>query len=524
MAVAGCAQQIPPTGGPKDVKPPVLLSASPPDGAVNFSGKQIELHFDEYIAIENLNQQLLITPALEGGFTYKPIPKGLRLNFNEHFRPNTTYSLNFRNALRDVTERNPVRNLKLVFSTGPAIDSLGATGTVLDALTLQPVFDALVGLYPLTDTLTFNRVKPYYLTKTDSTGGYQLENLAPGRYRLAAFTDGNNNLLFDQAREKIGFLTEPFDLQQARGPDEVLVSLLDQTPNRTLPLRTTALSVTIPFARGLEKLDVHFERPADSLAYALISPRELRFYRREGLTDTVRAILVATDSLGRTISQQQGIRFRERGRRDNNTAAEATQLSTSPRPGEAIGNPVQLVLNFSKPIAVFQRTSFKIEEDTARTPSLPDSAFRWNRYRTELTVSALLRFRQLIRTTWAKGTFISVEGDTLAAGLQINPVLNPENVGTISGQVSGGRGGVIVELLDENDKPFRRLVNQRQFVFRNVPPGRFGLRVIDDRNGNGRWDGGDVTAFRQPEPVKYWPELFKLVANFDLTGYNFQLD
>ena len=99
LVAGGCAQQIPPTGGPKDLTPPQLVKSSPENGMTGFSGKRIELLFDEFIGLENLNQQVLITPNVEGGFTYKPIPRGVRLLFNEDFRPNTTYTLNFRNCL-----------------------------------------------------------------------------------------------------------------------------------------------------------------------------------------------------------------------------------------------------------------------------------------------------------------------------------------------------------------------------------------------------------------------------------------
>ena len=157
-----CAQQVPPTGGPKDVTPPNVVSTFPKNQTINFNEQVIELEFDEYVTVDNINQQLLITPEIEGIYTTKIKPKGARLVFDKPFKANTTYSLNFRNTFKDISERNPARNVKLVFCTGSTIDSLRVSGEVVDLQTNQPTLDALVGLYRFSDTLQFSKNRPYY--------------------------------------------------------------------------------------------------------------------------------------------------------------------------------------------------------------------------------------------------------------------------------------------------------------------------------------------------------------------------
>ena len=133
VLLQNCAQVASPPGGKKDTLAPKLVESTPKNRQLNFQGKTIELLFDEYVAAENLQQKLLITPQDTNPYTVRLLPQGLRLIFNENFKPNTTYTISFADAIRDVTERNIAENPKLVFSTGPTIDSLRIGGTILDA-------------------------------------------------------------------------------------------------------------------------------------------------------------------------------------------------------------------------------------------------------------------------------------------------------------------------------------------------------------------------------------------------------
>ena len=192
-----CAQFVPPTGGKKDSIPPQIVKTIPLNKTLNYKEQYVDIEFDEYITVDNLNQQLLITPSIEGNYTTKQRPKGTRINFDKPFKENITYTLNFREAFKDYAERNPAKNVKIVFSTGSKIDSLSVSGKVKNTQTGKPVLDALVGLYKWADTSKIAKIKPYYFTKTDSSGNFLIENIQAGIYRLIAITDINNNILYE---------------------------------------------------------------------------------------------------------------------------------------------------------------------------------------------------------------------------------------------------------------------------------------------------------------------------------------
>ena len=204
-----CAQMASPPGGKKDTLAPVVTTSIPLNKSKNFKGKKIELNFNEYITVKSLNQELLITPSI-GNYETRIRPTGLTLVLDSALKDNTTYTFNFRNAVEDVAERNKGKNIKLVFSTSNRIDSLKIQGSVKHLLTNKKADNITVGLYPYNDTLSIDKAKPYYFVRTDTSGVYALENLAAGKYYMAAFEDANNNLIYNSAKESVDFITEPF--------------------------------------------------------------------------------------------------------------------------------------------------------------------------------------------------------------------------------------------------------------------------------------------------------------------------
>ena len=127
-----CAQTVAPTGGKKDTIAPKLVQSIPATKTLNFTGNRIELFFDEYVVVDNINQKLVITPEVENPYTYRLNGESIVLNFKKKFKDSTTYTLNFGDGIRDFAEKNPAKNLKIVFSTGASLDSGRVDGTVKD--------------------------------------------------------------------------------------------------------------------------------------------------------------------------------------------------------------------------------------------------------------------------------------------------------------------------------------------------------------------------------------------------------
>ena len=212
LLIWGCANRVSPTGGPKDEDPPELVRSVPENGQRNFKSQEIELEFNEFIAPKSLNEQLIITPRIDTDYEYKYRKRSISLEFEEPFADSTTYTLNFRDGIVDLTESLPTENLQIAFSTGNLLDTLEIYGSVLNLMTQQPKDNLIVGLYSIEDTLDIFTGPPYYFAKTDAEGHYHFRNIKDGTYKIYAFEDGNKNLICQSDGEAYGFLSEPIEL------------------------------------------------------------------------------------------------------------------------------------------------------------------------------------------------------------------------------------------------------------------------------------------------------------------------
>ena len=204
-----CANAVAPTGGPKDETPPKVVGTVPENRSTNFIGKKIELTFDEYISLENANQNVMISPPLSEKPDIKLKNKTVIIKFKETLAANTTYTINFGAAIKDLHEGNQFKDYVYSFSTGDHIDTLCIAGTVLNAVDKKPVEDVYVSLYAADrdnlDSLPMTTV-PNYLTKTDKEGKFSLNGLADKKYLVFALKDANANLYFDLPNEEVAFL------------------------------------------------------------------------------------------------------------------------------------------------------------------------------------------------------------------------------------------------------------------------------------------------------------------------------
>lgn len=203
-----CAQPAILSGGDKDTAPPKELVSVPKNGDANFSSQTIVIEFDEFIRLQKLYSQLIISPLMETRPDISVKGKKLIIKLNSELTPNTTYSINFGDAIKDITENNALPNYKYVFSTGPTVDSLSYTGTILNAFTLAKEDGFYVMLYDLyADSVPLKRT-PRYLSKTNKQGQFTITNIAKGKYKLFVLKDINSNYLFDLPNEEIGFKEE----------------------------------------------------------------------------------------------------------------------------------------------------------------------------------------------------------------------------------------------------------------------------------------------------------------------------
>ena len=205
LAVASCAKMGQPDGGWYDETPPRIVRTTPEDQGVNVKGKKINIYFDEYIKVDNPTEKVVISPPQIEQAEVVASGKKIVVELKDSLRPNTTYTVDFSDAITDNNEGNPLGNYTYTFSTGDHIDTMEVAGYVLDAQNLEPIKGILVGLYSnLSDTI-FTKEPMLRVSRTDSRGKFVIKGVAHGDYRIYALQDADNNYIFNQKSEQIAF-------------------------------------------------------------------------------------------------------------------------------------------------------------------------------------------------------------------------------------------------------------------------------------------------------------------------------
>ena len=206
LLIAACASIGSPDGGPYDETAPVLLTSTPQLNSLNVKENKIILEFDEFIRLQNAYEKIVVSPPQIQQPEIKVNGKRIIVQLLDTLKPSTTYTIDFNDAIVDNNEGNPLESFSFVFSTGDKVDTLGVSGTVLEASNLEPIKGMLVGLHKDDSDSAFIK-KPFdRISRTDSRGRFSVRGVAPGKYRIYALADANGNYRFDQKSEKIAYL------------------------------------------------------------------------------------------------------------------------------------------------------------------------------------------------------------------------------------------------------------------------------------------------------------------------------
>lgn len=541
----GCAKVGTLTGGAKDTTPPRIDSLhSTANRQVNFSGKEIKITFDEWVKLDRPNEQILLSPPL----VRKPVIslKGktvhVQLPDNEALRANTTYTLNFGNAVQDFHEGNALAGLRYVFSTGLVIDSLEIKGLVADAFTGQPVDNCTVMLYDVsgdsttvfaTDSL-IKKGRPNYFARTDKAGNFSLQNLRGGQYRIVAVEDQNLNYRLDLG-ERTGFFEKNIAL-----PDSAL-----QLVKLRLFKNQTALRVNGNDVKnfGLVRLffnekpaGIHpdtienrpqlidFEEVNDSIyvwydgangPFSIIfgkdtigvkPPDRAAFLKKQALVFVDDAPAVSPKS-GRGGGASRGKFGGAQPTPSAPANATAGAFSTVKTIQQNPKKPLELM--FNRPILTIDTAFLKWADDSSRVVFLKNFA---------LKKDSLSPRKWLLENRWTGGKNLRLtilpgaltdylgekNRDTLRRNVS---VLSEKQLGALTVNFTGLETGksYLFELLNGDVAVERRVfevsATGNKFAFAALPVGQYGGRLIEDLNKNGRWDSGSFDEKRQPEII-----------------------
>ena len=211
LLAVGCARMGSPDGGWYDDTPPYVVGSTPGDLATDVSPKRVSIYFNEFIKLEDAQNKVIISPPQLEMPEIKASGKRVVVDLKDSLKENTTYTIDFGDAISDFTEGNPMGNYAFTFSTGKAIDTLQVSGYVLNAENLEPIKGIQVGLYDdLSDTV-FLKKPMMRISRTDSRRHFVIKGVAPGTYRCYALQDADNNYVYNQKSEMVGFSHDTFE-------------------------------------------------------------------------------------------------------------------------------------------------------------------------------------------------------------------------------------------------------------------------------------------------------------------------
>lgn len=506
LSVLSCAKQSTPMGGPKDEEPPILLSINPENESRNVSPSIIELVFNEFIALDNPNKNILITPRIDKDeMEVIANKRTVTIKLNQDLEENTTYVFNFQKSIQDITEKNTPENLKLVFSTGPDIDSLRFSGNVRYIFPQKErnIKDVLVGLYEVGDTTNVLTAPPYYTIQTDSAGNFRFSNLKGGKYFTYAWFDGNNTLKAEDKTEPYGFILDTLVLDKDISGAQLYLSLADLSELKINRASSTGSNFDVVLSKNPAELTVEHPDLNQELYYRL-NEKNVRFYSKKHVNDSTAIRLTVKDSVGFSIDTTFYAKFVESDR-----AKEKLEVTTSNKP---FIRRIHGEFNFNKPLLEVKFDSLYLAYDSASVIPIDQSmlSFQDSLTRRKLIISytpvdtmQVESFRLIAKDS----TFFDIDGmtndkeltinfrkvkpDVLADGFTIT--VKTEELPIIL-QVLSTRGEIIHE---------RYLEETNKTTFTEIEAGTYQIRAIIDRNKNRRWDTSNYLEGRQAEPVYY---------------------
>jgi hypothetical protein len=506
--LAGCANKVAPTGGPKDIVPPKVIGTNPDLGATSVSSNKITISFDEFVQLKDASKQVLISPPS----TIKPVitasGKTVKVDF-EKLADTTTYVIDFGNAIVDLNESNPLTGYRFVFSTGAELDTLSVGGRAFDMTTGKPLKGAMAMLFDaqIPDSVMVMRM-PDHFARCDENGRFRIDNAASGTYRLVVLMEKTENYLLDEPGELAGFTNDVIKLPVS-GEEEVWAT--PQPPAAVRLLSTSLIPpATLLSAFNTDARSIVFEGLNVSLKDAII--------RFNQTYDTVSVFLDRIpDTLPVSlILKKDGVLF--------DTVSYNTR-SSSKIEGKGAGlkwsldldlfGDADTTLNFkiSTPIRSASLNKFHLTMDSVEQPI------------TNLSVSNDSMSVAIVKPKKPGKYIVSIEAGAVtdiygrqsdSAAMEFE-IPSEKNRGAIGCKFTNPpASNDIIQLLDDQSRVVRKMKASEGMVFQSLPPGKYRIRLLKDANGNHQWDYGNIRKSVMPETLVYHPGEITVRGNWDI--------
>ncbi len=507
VLLSNCAQQVPPNGGPKDELPPKVLGARPPNKTTGFSSDKITIKFDEYIELRD-KDQIIISPLIKDKLV-ETDGKNIIISFPKTKpEPNTTYTINFGNSITDNHESASLENYSYTFSTGSFLDSNMIEGTVQNAFNNKFEKGIVVGIYPeetFTDS-TLEKMYPTYFAKSNNKGEFRIENLPGKSYYLYAFKDDNSDIKYTK-NEPISFIKEP-----------IKATVHNESKRLFLykPLEFNSNKLIDSVAKQKGKFQLVFYKPE---AITVSPLTKLKYYMHTGagieFRDTFSFFIPAnTDSIPllftittKDTTYQTVLKTRNRAKFPDFFLYASSSISLTDSIKIYSSTPIDSLtlkhITFLEDTLIIKPKYFRelnkqewilyhpFKELTNYTLQIKDSVLRdvYGRFNKEL--------KQSLTTKSSKdfGNLILSVKSTLP-------------------------GNYLIQLVEDNETEriiYNRSISEStDILFKNISPVIVRVKIISDRNKNGKWDEGNLKLKIYPERVYYHTQPITIKAYWDI--------
>lgn len=513
---ASCANPVALSGGAEDKQAPGIVKDGifPKNEKTSFKKEPVYFTFDEWVKLDDVINQVVVSPPLEHSPKIKIKGKTVSFEFDEkeELREETTYTINFGEAVKDLTEGNPAKDLRYVFSTGMQIDSLSIQGKVVDAIEQSPVENALVMLYQNLSDTVFRTEKPYYFSRTDQGGNFKIQNIKEGRFQ--AFVLGNDQgqkYIFDHPEEFVGY---PEEFVLINDTSKINLNLSVFKEKAPLQIRTKKDEifghVLYSFNRDPYDIDLSFSEGAQGLISEIEKDSIHIWY---ATTDSF-AIYTAYDTLW-----NDTLEIKKKSLPDFKTSANLEQVNG--QRGSIILSPIDIVkIQFNHPIRSINKDSISLLRDSLKI----EEAF-------EFEIDAAHPRDLALKSNWkelsnyvlylypgAIEDMFGIKNDTMMLKLQASEI---KSFGSIEVKIEelDASKEYLVEINDAADKSIDSFtVSDKTSVikeYKYLLPGEYTIKIIEDLNANGRWDEGSFDQKKYPEKI-FSQKLETLRANWSV--------
>ena len=581
LTLAGCARMGNPDGGWYDETPPRVVGASPTDKSVNVSSKKIAILFNEFIKLDNAQEKVVVSPPQLEVPEIKASGKSIIVTLLDSLKKNTTYTIDFSDAISDNNENNPMGNYTYSFSTGAEIDTFEVSGYVLEAQNLEPLKGVLVGLYSNLEDTAFTKTPMQRVSRSDSRGHFVIKGVAPGHYRIYALEDMDGDYMYTQKSERLAFLrdtiipTAKADIRQdtlwkdslhiesisRTGythflPDDIVLQAFSTPLTNRYLVKTERQSPDHfsiffsygdslqPIIKGLnfnerEAFIIEPSEKNDTMTYwlrdtALVNQDTLRMELTYRMTDSLGMLQPVTEELEVLAKQGYAKRMKQKQKEFDEWFKMQEKNRKKGLPYDSVMPAKPLALRFSVSGALDPDRNILISSptplariDTSRIHLYAKHDSLW--YESRFKLRDVGRREHMLLGEWQPGTEYSLELDSAAftdiyEGFSSKmkrgfKVKDYDAYSSFFVNISGLNGKpLVIQMLNSSDKVYKeQKTSNGQAEFYYVTPGTYYLRLFVDENNNGLWDCGNYERGLQPEQVYYFHEEIECRAKWDVT-------